>query len=205
MKALTARQAEILNFIRQAVAVRGIPPTIAEIASAMGVQSANAIRDHLKALEHKGALELIPSTARGIRLAAEISAKVQGGLPIIGRVAAGSPILAEQHIEAYCQLGPELFQPRADYLLRVRGMSMRDAGILDGDLLAVHRTTEAHTRQIVVARLEDEVTVKRLRIVGHIARLEPANPEFPPIKVNLRRAELCLEGVGVGIIRNRGL
>ncbi len=206
MKRLTARQAEILGFIRDTVTTRGIPPTIAEIAAAMGVKSANAIRDHLKALARKGALELIPSAARGIRLVEDISTTGQkNSLPIIGRVAAGSPILAEQHVESYCQLGAELFEPRADYLLRVRGMSMRDAGILDGDLLAVHRTKEVRNGQIVVARLENEVTVKRLHLVGHIARLEPANPDFSPIEVDLRHTELCIEGIGVGVIRNQNL
>ncbi len=202
MKQLTARQTEILNFIRNNVNTYGFPPTIAEIASAMGMKSPNGVRDHLKALKRKGVIELIPFTSRGIRLVAHESNR---GLPIVGRVAAGKPILAEPHIEDHCQLGPTLFQPRADYLLRVRGMSMRDAGILDGDLLAVHRTTEARNGQIVVARIEDEVTVKRLRLSGHRALLEPANPDYSPIEIDLRHTELCIEGVGVGVIRNRSL
>jgi repressor LexA len=201
MKPLTARQAEILNFIREEIATRGLPPTVAEIAAGMDVRSTNGIRDHLKALARKGAIELIPSASRGIRL---IEAK-DFGLPIVGRVAAGSPILAEQHIESYCQLDYALFKPRADYLLRVKGMSMRDAGILDGDLLAVHKTPEASSGQIVVVRLEDEVTVKRLRLSGRKAWLEAANPEFSTIEVDMRRVALSIEGLGVGVIRNRSL
>ena len=202
MKKLTTRQTEILHFIRNNINTHGFPPTIAEIATAMGMKSPNGVRDHLKALARKGVVELIPFTSRGIRLVEDESNR---GLPIVGRVAAGNPILAELHIEGYCQLGPTLFQPRADYLLRVRGMSMRDAGILDGDLLAVHRTIEARNRQIVVARIEDEVTVKRLRLIGHRALLEPANPDYSPIEIDLRYIELCIEGVGVGVIRNQNL
>jgi len=204
MKPLTARQAEILEFIRDEIATRGLPPTVAELAAGMGVNSTNGIRDHLKALARKGAIELIPSASRGIRLIEARETKNRG-LPIVGRVAAGSPILAEQHIEAYCRLDQALFKPRAHYLLRVKGMSMRDAGILDGDLLAVHKTGEARSGQIVVARLDDEVTVKRLRLSGRKARLEAANPEFEPIEVDLRRTALTIEGLGVGVIRNRSL
>jgi repressor LexA len=200
MKPLTPRQAQILDFIRETVQSSGIPPTIAEIAEAMGVTSPNGIRGHLQALERKGAIELIPHASRGIRL---LRRKRFTGLPIVGRVAAGSPILAEQHIEDYCQLGPALFRPRADYLLRVEGMSMRDAGILDGDLLAVHRTVDVRNGQIVVARVEDEVTVKRLRLKGHMAYLEPDNPDYETLQVNMRTHELCIEGVVVGVIRNR--
>ncbi len=200
MKPLTPRQAQILDFIRETVHSSGIPPTIAEIAEAMGVTSPNGIRGHLQALERKGAIDLIPHASRGIRLRGR---KRTTGLPIVGRVAAGSPILAEEHIEDYCQLGPALFRPRADYLLRVTGMSMRDAGILDGDLLAVHRTAEVHNGQIVVVRVEGEVTVKRLRLKGHMAYLEPDNPEYETLRVNLRRHELCIEGVVVGVIRNQ--
>ncbi len=202
MKTLTPRQAEILEFIRDEVETRGFPPTIAEITVAMGVKSPNGIRDHLRALVRKETIELISGTSRGIRL---IETDRDRGLPIVGRVAAGSPILAEQHIEAYCQLGPTLFRPRANYLLRVRGMSMRDAGILDGDLLAVHRTAEAREGQIVIARVDDEVTVKRLHLEGNIVGLEPENPNFSTIRIDLRRTELCIEGIGVGIIRNRNL
>ncbi|MGI8738711.1 MAG: transcriptional repressor LexA [Gammaproteobacteria bacterium] len=201
MNSLTARQTEVLEFIRDEIATRGMPPTVAEIAAGMRVSSTNGIRDHLKALARKGAIELIPSASRGIRL---IENK-DHGLPIVGRVAAGSPILAEQHIESYCRLNRALFKPKADYLLRVKGTSMRDAGILDGDLLAVHKTAEARSGQIVVARLDDEVTVKRLRLAGRKARLEAANPEFEPIEIDLRHTALVIEGLGVGVIRNRNL
>ncbi len=201
MKPLTARQTEILDFIRDEIATRGLPPTVAEIAVAMRVSSTNGIRDHLKALARKGAIELIPSASRGIRLIENVDHE----LPIVGRVAAGSPILAEQHIESYCRLDRTLFKPKADYLLRVKGMSMRDAGILDGDLLVVHKTAEATSGQIVVARLDDEVTVKRLQLAGRKAVLEAANPEFSWIEVDLRCTALNIEGLGVGVIRNRYL
>lgn len=201
MRTLTARQAEILDFIRYEIAVRSLPPTVAEIAVGVGVNSTNGIRDHLKALARKGAIELIPGASRGIRLT-----ETKGrGMPIVGRVAAGNPILAEQHIESYCRLDRRLFKPRADYLLRVRGMSMRDAGILDGDLLAVHKTAVARSGQIVVARLDDDVTVKRLRLAGRKAWLDAANPEFSPIQVDLRRTSLSIEGLGVGVIRNQNV
>lgn len=196
MEKLTPRQAEILQFIRDWTEATGFPPTRAEIARRMGFRSANAAEDHLKALARKGAIELMQDVSRGIRL------KQGPGLPVVGRVAAGSPILAEAHIEGRYRLDPALFQPKADYLLRVRGMSMRDAGILDGDLLAVHRTPEARSGQIVVARLRDEVTVKRLRRRGHEIQLLPENPEFSPIVVDPRKDELTIEGIGVGVIRN---
>lgn len=192
---LTPKQQKILDFVRKAIEKTGFPPTRVEIAKAFRYSSPNAAEDHLRTLERKGALELTPGASRGIRLAEGL------GLPLIGRVAAGSPILAEEHIERRCQVDPALFHPRADYLLKVRGMSMRDAGILDGDLLAVHRTREARTGQIVIARVHDEVTVKRLRRRGSIAELLPENPEFKPIVLDLRRDELAIEGVGVGVIR----
>lgn len=198
MDSLTPRQTQILQMIRAFVAERGYPPTRNEIAQALGFRSVNAAVDHLKALSRKGVIELLPRASRGIRLLL----KDNDGLPVVGRVAAGSPILAEQHIETHYQLDSMLFKPRADYLLRVHGMSMRDAGILEGDLLAVHRTAEARNNQIVVARIEDEVTVKRFRRRGHIVSLLPANPSFSPIKIDLRRQALVLEGVGVGVIRN---
>jgi len=172
-----------------------MPPTRAEIASHFGFRSANAAEDHLKALARKGMIELQSGVSRGIRLTESL------GLPVVGRVAAGSPILAEQHIDARYQVDPALFKPRADYLLRVRGMSMRDAGIVDGDLLAVHRTPEAKSGQIVVARINDEVTVKRLRQRGNQVELLAENPDFAPILVDLRREALVIEGLGVGIIR----
>lgn len=193
---LTARQAEILELIREHVEETGMPPTRAEIADALGFRSANAAEGHLKALARKGAIELIPGSSRGIRL------RDAGGIPVIGRVAAGRPILAEQNVERHVQVDPALFKPRAHYLLRVQGMSMRDAGILDGDLLAVHRSTDVRNGQIVVARLDDEVTVKRFRQRGSKVWLLPENPEFEPIEVDLRQQELVIEGVGVGVIRN---
>ncbi len=202
MLTLTARQQEILEFIRTFLEEEGFPPTRAEIADALGFRSPNAAEDHLKALQRKGAVEILSGTSRGIRLTGEFD---EGGLPVVGRVAAGRPVLAEQHIEQHYRLDPKLFRPRAHYLLRVKGMSMCDAGLLDGDLLAVHRVHQAENGQIVVARLDDEVTVKRFRRRGNIVRLLPENPEFEPIVVDLRRQPLVIEGVGVGVIRNRNL
>ncbi len=199
MDDLTPRQMEILALIRDTLEESGMPPTRAEIADAFGFSSPNAAEQHLRALARKGAIEMIPGASRGIRLTAAVAA----GLPIIGRVAAGNPILAEQNIEDHVQLNPKLFRPRADYLLRVQGMSMRDAGILDGDLLAVHRAREARNGQIVVARLDDEVTVKRFRRRGNKVLLLPENPDFEPIEVDLKRQPLAIEGLGVGVIRNR--
>ena len=200
MEALTSKQQEILTLIRRAIETTGLPPTRAEIAEAMDYSSHNAAEEHLRMLERKGAIEIVKGSARGIRL------KDGGGIPLIGRVAAGSPILAEEHIQAHYQVDPALFSPRADYLLKVRGMSMRDAGILDGDLLAVHKAGEARNGQVVVARLHDEVTVKRLRRRGAIVELLPENPEFETIVVDTRREEFVIEGLGVGVIRaGRGL
>lgn len=195
MQSLTPRQQEILQWIRDRIEAGELPPTRAEISREFGFQSPNAAEAHLKVLARKGVLELLPGASRGIRLANA------GGLPVVGRVAAGSPILAQEHIEAHYQIDSALFAPRADYLLRVRGLSMKDAGILDGDLLAVHRSPEASTGQIVVARLDDEVTVKRFRKQGNIVKLLPENPDFEPIVVDLRRRELVIEGIGVGVIR----
>src|SRR6266702_2640941 len=178
---LTPKQRKVLNFVRKSIQKTGFPPTRTEIAKAFRYSSPNAAQEHLRILDRKGAIELTPSASRGIRLTEE------PGLPLIGRVAAGSPILAEEHIERHCQVDPALFQPRADYLLKVRGMSMRDAGILDGDLLAVHRTREARSGQIVVARVHDEVTVKRLRRRGN--------------SIDLREDDFAIEGLGVGVIR----
>jgi repressor LexA len=195
-RALTARQQEILNLIRDAVAERGSPPTRAEIAEAFGFRSPNAAESHLRALARKGAIVLDEGRARGIRLAEP------PGIPLVGRVAAGSPILADAHVQGRYQLDPAMFSPSADYLLRVRGLSMRDAGILDGDLLAVHATAEAVNGQIIVARLGDEVTVKRLKRLGSQVELLPENPDFKPIVVDTRREPLVIEGVVVGLIRN---
>jgi repressor LexA len=205
MEELTARQSEILRLVRELTEVSGYPPTRAEIAERMGFRSVNAAEQHLRALEKKGAIDIEAGASRGIRMRDTKSSGKLGRLlelPVIGRVAAGSPILAEEHIVDRYQVDPNLFTPRADYLLRVRGMSMRDAGILEGDLLAVHRTQEARSGQIVVARLGEEVTVKRWRRRGHLVQLEAENPEFKPIEVDLRSEPLAIEGVAVGVIRN---
>ena len=205
MDALTERQAEILKLIRELTEVSGYPPTRAEIAERMGFRSVNAAEQHLRALEKKGAIDISAGSSRGIRVRDGKPAGRQGRLlelPIIGRVAAGSPMLAEEHVQGHIQVDPNLFTPRADYLLRVRGMSMRDAGIIEGDLLAVHRTQEARTGQVVVARLADEVTVKRFRRRGHAVQLVPENPDFEIIEVDLRSEPLAIEGIAVGVIRN---
>ena len=193
---LTPRQKQILEMIRESIEALGMPPTRAEIGQAFGFRSPNAAEEHLRALERKGAIEMIPGSSRGIRLIGP------SGLPVVGRVAAGHPILAEEHIEEYYTVGASLFRPCAHYLLRVRGMSMRDAGILDGDLLAVHKTGKAENGQLVVARLDDEVTVKQFRQRGNIVTLVARNPDFEPIRVDLNRQELVIEGLGVGILRN---
>lgn len=196
MRDLTRRQTEILDLVREWIETTGLPPTRAEIAQRFGFSSPNAAEAHLKVLAKKGMLELVPGTSRGIRL------RNGGGMPLVGQVAAGSPILAQENIERHYQLDAAMFSPRADYLLKVRGMSMKDAGILDGDLLAVHRSAEAKAGQIVVARLGDEVTVKRFKKQGHTVQLLPENPDFTPIEVDLRRQELVIEGIAVGVIRN---
>jgi repressor LexA len=203
MDDLTPRQAEILTLIRDCIYDEGYPPTRAEIARAFGFRSPNAAEEHLRALERKGYIELLPGSSRGIRLLEEV--EEEEGIPVVGRVAAGEPILAEEHVEDYYPVDPALFHPRAHYLLRVRGMSMRDIGIMDGDLLAVHRTRQAENGQIVVARLDDEVTVKRFRKRGSIVYLLPENEEFVPIRVDLREQSLEIEGLGVGILRNQSL
>jgi repressor LexA len=205
---LTDRQEEILRLIKDLTEVSGYPPTRAEIAERMGFRSVNAAEQHLRALEKKGAIDIAEGASRGIRVR-DGRASARGGrlleLPVIGRVAAGSPMLAEEHLTGRYQVDPTLFTPRADYLLRVRGMSMRDAGILEDDLLAVHRTGEARSGQIIVARLADEVTVKRLRRRGHAVQLLPENPDFEPIEVDLRRDSMTIEGIAVGVIRNKSL
>jgi len=195
---LTPRQQQILDLIRRRIDEQGAPPTRAEIARVFGFRSANAAESHLRALARKGVIELTPGSSRGIRL----NEAVGGGLPLVGRVAAGAPILATEHIEGYYRVDPDLFRPDADFLLRVNGDSMRDAGILDGDLLAVHGTHEVSRGQIVVARLEDEVTVKRFHRRGHRVELRPENPDYTPIEVDLRTQELVIEGLAVGLIRN---
>jgi len=204
MDELTDRQGEILRLIKELTEVSGFPPTRAEIAERMGFKSVNAAEQHLRALEKKGAIEITAGSSRGIKIC-DTRPSGRGGrlleLPVIGRVAAGSPMLAEEHVTEHIQVDPNLFTPRADYLLRVRGMSMRDAGIMEGDLLAVHKTEDARTGQVVVARLADEVTVKRLRRRGHAVQLVAENPDFEPIEVDL----LVIEGIAVGVIRNKSL
>jgi repressor LexA len=200
MRELTPRQKEILEMIQDFIAETGMPPTRAEIARQLGFKSANAAEEHLRALQRKGALELLPGASRGIQL--KDSLRDQMGLPLIGRVAAGSPILAQEHIETHYKIDPQLFSPKPHYLLRVHGMSMKDAGILDGDLVAVHRTPEVRSRQIIVARIGDEVTVKRYRQNGSLVSLLPENDEFEPIEVDLREQTLVIEGVVVGVIRD---
>ena len=192
---LTPRQQEILDFIRNTLESLGAPPTRAEIASAFGFASHNAAEEHLKALAKKGIIVLEPGSARGIRLVEQL------GLPLIGSVAAGSPILAVENVQRRYTVDASLFQPRADFLLRVRGLSMINAGILDGDLLAVHRSSEARNGQIVVARLDDEVTVKRFRQHANMIELIAENPDFKPIVVNTDAQTLAIEGIAVGLIR----
>ena len=198
MVKLTPRQSEVLEFIKCYIDDTGYPPTRADIAKELGFRSANASEEHLKALAKKGAIEMIPGASRGIRL------PVDEGLPIIGRVAAGEPILAEEHVEDFCEISPNFFKPRADYLLMVRGDSMKDCGILDGDLLAVHRTVHVNNGDIVVARIGDDVTVKRLkrhRSKFHVSLL-PENDDYEPIEIDLREEELVIEGLGVGVLRH---
>ncbi len=194
---LTNRQAQVLDLIKQYIADTGYPPTRADIARELGFKSPNAAEEHLKALARKGAIEMIPGTSRGIRLPDD------GGLPVVGRVAAGSPILAAEHIEDRVELPAGFFQPRADFLLRVHGDSMKDAGILDGDLLAVHKTPEAANGQIVVARIDDEVTVKRFQRTRARSKvlLLPENEDYEPIEVDLKEQPFQIEGLSVGVIR----
>lgn len=200
MNKLTSRQSEILLFIQQFIDKTGMPPTRAEIARELGFRSVNAAEEHLRALQRKGAIELLPGTSRGIRLKDFL--REQLGLPLVGRVAAGHPILAEEHIEGRYRIDTSLFDPRPHYLLRVQGMSMKNVGILDGDLVAVHRTPEVRNGQIIVARLEDEVTVKRYRQEGSLVWLLPENVDFSPIKVDLKEEPMVIEGVVVGLVRN---
>ncbi|BBN83555.1 LexA repressor [Pseudoalteromonas sp. A25] len=201
MRPLTKRQEQVFELIKVFIKDTGMPPTRAEIAEALGFKSANAAEEHLKALAKKGVIEMVPGASRGIRLVEEIE-KEDPGLPLIGRVAAGEPILAQQHVETHCQIDAHLFKPAADYLLRVNGMSMKDIGILDGDLLAVHSTKVAENGQVVVARVEDEVTVKRLEKAGKKVLLHAENEEFSPITVDLEYQSFEIEGLAVGIIRN---
>ncbi|WP_184335049.1 transcriptional repressor LexA [Povalibacter uvarum] len=196
---LSPKQLEVLAFIREFLESHGLPPTRGEIADGLGLRNRQGIDQHLRALANKGAIELAPGISRGIRL---LQSPINSeGLPLLGRIAAGSPILAESNIEERIQITPGLFRPQADFLLRVRGDSMKDADILDRDLLAVHRTSQVHNGQIVVARIGDEATVKYYRRLDHRVRLEPANPAYEPIEIDLRTQELTVEGLAVGIIR----
>jgi repressor LexA len=218
MRDLTARQQEILALIRQHIGDTGFPPTRAEIAQQLGFRSPNAAEEHLKALARKGVIELTSGASRGIRVklmprsgaeedTGELPSAVRLAttLPLIGRVAAGSPILAQAHVEASYAVDPALFAEPPDYLLKVRGMSMRDAGILDGDLLAVRRAQDARNGQIVEARVGDDVTVKRLRKRGNSIELLPENPEFEPIVIDARSGDFAIEGIGVGLLRGKTL
>lgn len=204
---LTLRQKEILKFISQFIEKNHFPPTRADVKNHFGFRSPNAAEAHLRALEKKAMLRIEPGLSRGVTLlplaASELPASREVRIPLVGRVAAGSPILAQQNIEDEYRIDPGLFARRPDYLLRVTGMSMQDAGILDGDLLAVQRTPEARNGQIVVARLEDEVTVKRFLRRGHRVQLLPENIDFAPIEIDLRHQELAIEGLGVGVVRPR--
>ena len=214
---LTARQQQILDLIQTAIARTGAPPTRAEIAAELGFKSANAAEEHLQALARKGVIELVSGTSRGIRLRGETVRNINAArgaqfnlpipglsqltLPLVGRVAAGSPILAQEHVDQTYTVEGSLFAHKPDYLLKVRGMSMRDAGIMDGDLLAVQATREARNGQIIVARLGDDVTVKRLRRTGNAIELLPENPDYPVIRVEPGEP-FEIEGLAVGLIRN---
>ncbi|MCB1706104.1 MAG: transcriptional repressor LexA [Halioglobus sp.] len=200
MEKLTQRQQQVLDIVRQHIDETGYPPTRADIAKKLGFKSANAAEEHLKALARKGAIEMIAGASRGIRL------PESSGIPIIGRVAAGNPILAEAHIEEYCDLPASFFKPHADFFLSVQGDSMIEVGIFDGDLLAVHSTPVAHNGDIVVARIENDVTVKRLQHTDkkHIVRLLPENQDYEPITVDLRDTAFAIEGLSVGVLR-RGI
>ena len=200
MHDLTTRQKEILSLIHRAISKSNMPPTRAEIARELGFRSVNAAEEHLRALERKGVIELLPGISRGIRLRDPLPG--QEGLPLVGRVAAGEPILAEEHIETCYRIDPAFFRSEPHFLLQVDGMSMRDAGILDGDFVAVRRSVDIKNGQIVVARLEDEVTVKRYRQTGRQVWLMPENPEFDPIQVDLGTQHMAIEGVVVGVMRN---
>ena len=203
MRPLTPRQEEILQLIKDTMQATGMPPTRAEIALRLGFKSANAAEEHLKALARKGVIDILPGTSRGIKVNVPLDEQTEElGLPLIGKVAAGEPILAAEHIEAHYQVDPNLFRPSADFLLRVSGMSMKDIGILDGDLLAVHRTSDVHNGQVVVARVEDDVTVKRLEKKGRQVLLHAENDAFAPIKVDLATQAFAIEGIAVGVIRS---
>ncbi|HIP76567.1 MAG TPA: repressor LexA [Psychromonas hadalis] len=215
MKALTKRQIEVLAVVKEYIDSEGMPPTRAELARILGFKSANAAEEHLKALAKKGAIEIISGTSRGIRIVEDhkenqqkprkknnVVALAERGLPLIGQVAAGEPILAQEHVESHYNVDPVLFHPSADFLLRVQGESMKNIGIMDGDLLAVHKTQDVHNGQVVVARVEDDVTVKRFYREGSQITLKAENDSFNPIKVDLEYQNFDIEGIAVGVIRN---
>ncbi|MCG3730348.1 transcriptional repressor LexA [Vibrio cincinnatiensis] len=203
MKPLTPRQQQVFDLIKSKIEDTGMPPTRAEIARELGFRSANAAEEHLKALARKQVIEIIPGASRGLRILLGANDEAQEeGLPLIGRVAAGEPILAQEHVEAHYHVDPSMFRPQADFLLRVQGESMKNIGIMDGDLLAVHKTQDVRNGQVVVARVEDDVTVKRLERKGAKVFLHAENEAFSPIEVDLTCQELAIEGVAVGIIRN---
>jgi len=203
MKELTKRQGEVLDVIKEQIAKTGMPPTRVELAKILGFKSANAAEEHLKALARKGAIEILSGTSRGIRVVEEHKDNEieEEGLPLIGKVAAGEPILAQENIENHYDVDPSLFHPAADFLLRVEGESMKDIGIMDGDLLAVHKTQSIHNGQVVVARVEDSVTVKRFYRDGKAITLKAENALFDPIKVDLEFQSFDIEGIAVGVIR----
>jgi repressor LexA len=203
MKELTKRQSEVLDVIKDQIANTGMPPTRVELANILGFKSANAAEEHLKALARKGAIEILSGTSRGIRVVDDLNDNdiVEEGLPLIGKVAAGEPILAQENIENHYDVDPTLFHPAADFLLRVEGESMRDIGIMDGDLLAVHKTQSIHNGQVIVARVEDSVTVKRFYREGKNITLKAENALFAPIKVDLEFQSFDIEGIAVGVIR----
>lgn len=206
MKPLTPRQQQVFELIKSKIDETGMPPTRAEIARELGFRSANAAEEHLKALARKQVIQIIPGASRGIRVIPEVVEEVDEpvdlGLPLIGRVAAGEPILAQEHVEPHYHVDPMMFRPSADFLLRVQGESMKNIGIMDGDLLAVHKTQDVRNGQVVVARVEDDVTVKRLEQNGSTVLLHAENDDFAPIKVDLKSQHMTIEGVAVGIIRN---
>jgi len=202
MKPLTPRQQQVFDLIKSKIDETGMPPTRAEIARELGFRSANAAEEHLKALARKEAIEIVPGASRGIRILMEAANNEDEGLPLIGRVAAGEPILAQEHVESHYKVDPAMFHPQADFLLRVHGESMKNIGIMDGDLLAVHKTQDVRNGQVVVARVEDDVTVKRLEKKGSKVLLHAENEDFSPIEVDLTCQELSIEGIAVGIIRN---
>ena len=202
MKPLTARQQEVFELIKAKIDDTGMPPTRAEIARELGFRSANAAEEHLKALARKQVIEIIPGASRGIRILLQEAENEDLGVPLIGQVAAGEPILAQEHVESHYQVDPGMFKPQADFLLRVNGESMKNIGIMDGYLLAVHKTQDVRDGQVVVARVDDDVTVKRLERKGSMVFLHAENEEFAPIEVDLTSQSLSIEGLAVGVIRS---